>query len=123
MSSGEGDKIVPSLQPLFQPNCTTQFSAESCSIQSLPDCLMHGLPSHSVNSPRAGLMSISQVHLPYLAKDQTCKTLQEVLILVTDGQVTTGASPPLRSLCLSAMQYKQQHEGILQGYGDVISFA
>lgn len=68
-----GWETAPSLEPLFQPKRTTQFSAESCSIQSY--CLIASWAHHTLYRFPKSDVDCSQVHLPYKGSDMSCPML------------------------------------------------
>lgn len=82
-----GWEIAPSLEPLFQPKRTTQFSAESCSFQSY--CLMDS--PHTLYIPQERC----QLLLPYKGSDISCPMLPVPL----NYKVQQGILQPLGHGC------------------------
>lgn len=61
-----GWETAPSLEPLLQPKCRTQFSAEACSTQS---CLTASWAHHQLYKFPKNNVNCSQVHLSYKGSD------------------------------------------------------
>lgn len=75
MSPKQKGKTACSWEPLFQPNCATRLSAESCSISSC--CLIASwAPQPFCKFPRSKT-DVNLTSAPALAKDQMCKNLQK----------------------------------------------